>query len=63
MQSKEKIEARYGSVWNTEELQRDFEVLAFAAPYVVVQRKADGTKGSMMFQHYPRFYFAFEPSK
>ena len=50
------LEARYGQVWNTEELPRDFEVLEFAAPFVVVKRKADNKVGSLMFQHHPRYY-------
>jgi hypothetical protein len=29
------------------------------APFVVVRRKADGVKGSLMFQHMPRFYYGF----
>jgi hypothetical protein len=45
--------------WTTEELQRDFTVLSFAAPFVVVRRKADGVHGSMEFTHSPRFYFNF----
>jgi hypothetical protein len=57
--SREALEAQYGQVWNTEELTRDFTVEGFAAPFVVVVRKADGKKGSMMFQHSPRFYFKF----
>ena len=36
------LEARHGQVWSTEELARDFEVVGFAAPLVVVKRKADG---------------------
>jgi hypothetical protein len=31
------------------------------APFVVVRRKADGRKGSLEFQHHPRFYFNFMP--
>jgi hypothetical protein len=58
--SRETLEAKYGQVWNTEELARDFEVLGFLAPYVVVRRKADGQLGSLAFQHDPRFYFAFQ---
>lgn len=53
------LEARYGQVWNTTELQRDFEVLGFLAPLVIVLRKSDGVKGSLEFQHNPRFYFNF----
>ena len=29
-------------------------------PFVVVRRKADGVKGSLMFQNSPRFYFGFQ---
>jgi hypothetical protein len=58
--SREYLEARYGQVWDTAELTRDFEVIGFAAPLVVVRRKSDGKKGSLEFQPHPRFYFHFE---
>ena len=54
------LEAQYGQVWNTEELSRDFEVIGFMAPFVVVRRKSDGQKGSLEFRHSPRFYFNFQ---
>jgi len=57
---REKLEAMHGQVWNTEELARDFDVTGFAAPLVVVVRKSDGVKGSLEFQHNPRFYFRFQ---
>ena len=47
--------------WNTQELSAEFEVIGFMAPFVVVRRKSDGTKGSMEFTHSPRFYFNFQP--
>lgn len=58
---REALEALYGKVWDTEELAQEFEVLGFLAPYGVVRRKADGQKGSLEFQHHPRFYFNFVP--
>jgi hypothetical protein len=58
--SREALEAQYGQVWDTRELGVDFEVLGFAAPLVVVRRKSDGVKGSLEFQHQPRFYFNFQ---
>lgn len=58
---RESLAARYGQVWDTKELQAEFEVLGFMAPFVVVSRKADGRKGSLQFQHQPRFYFSFLP--
>lgn len=54
-----RLEARYGKVWDTEELRAEFEVLGFMAPFVVVKRKSDNQKGSLEFQHHPRFYFSF----
>ena len=55
------LEARYGPVWSTTELQASFDVLGFLAPVVVVRRKADGQLGSMLFQAHPRYYFCFTP--
>lgn len=59
--SREALEAQHGQVWSTSELGGDFEVLGFMAPFVVVRRKSDGRKGSLEFQHGPRFYFNFQP--
>jgi hypothetical protein len=58
--SREYLEAEHGQVWSASELSDDFDVIGFAAPLVVVRRKSDGQKGSLMFQASPRFYFAFE---
>jgi hypothetical protein len=59
--SREALEAKYGSVYSTDELSEQFEVIGFMAPVVVVRRKSDGLKGSLEFQHSPRFYFSFQP--
>jgi hypothetical protein len=56
---RQRLEAQYGQVWDTAQLAEDFEVLGFMAPYIVVRRKSDGRKGSLEFQHMPRFYFNF----
>lgn len=53
------LEAQHGRVWDTEELRKEFEVLGFMAPFVVVRRRSDNQKGSLEFQHHPRFYFSF----
>jgi hypothetical protein len=53
-------EAKYGQVWTTDEASAEFEILGFMAPFVVVKRKSDNVKGSLMFQHSPRFYFNFK---
>jgi hypothetical protein len=60
--SREALEAEHGQVWDTSQMSEDFEAIGFAAPLVVVRRRSDGVKGSLMFQHNPRFYFRFEPA-
>ena len=59
--SRADLEAKHGQVWDTSELGKHFEVLGFAAPLVVVRRRSDRVRGSLMFQHHPRFYFGFQP--
>jgi hypothetical protein len=61
--SREALEAQHGQVWDTEQMIADFEAVGFMAPYVVVRRRSDGVKGSLEFQHSPRFYFNFEVYK
>ncbi len=56
---RELLELEHGKVWDTAQMTHDFDVLSFAAPFVVVRRKSDGQNGTLMFQHSPRFYFAF----
>lgn len=57
--SRQALESQYGQVWDTTQLTNDFEVLGFMAPLVMVRRRSDGRKGSLEFQHSPRFYFSF----
>ena len=56
------LEAIFGKddVFNTEQLQVAFEVRSFLAPFVFVTRKRDGAKGTLVFQHHPRFYFNWD---
>jgi hypothetical protein len=55
------LEALYGQVWSTDELRASqYEVIGFMAPYVVVRDKVTGQKGSLEFQHMPRFYFNYQ---
>lgn len=54
---KQELAQRYEVVWDSTELGELFAVIGFMAPFVVVKRKSDGKKGSLEFQHYPRFYF------
>lgn len=59
--SREALEAQHGQVWDTTQLQEDFTVLGFMAPLIAVRRKSDGIRGSLFFQHSPRYYFNFQP--
>ena len=58
---REYLESKHGQIWNTSELQEEFTVLGFAAPFCIVQRKCDGVRGSLMFQNSPRLFFRFQP--
>jgi len=49
--------------WLTEELREEFAVEGFAAPYCVARRKDSGERGSLAFNHEPRFYFGWEPER
>lgn len=57
--SREALEAKYGTVYDTAEMTKEFEAIGFLAPFIAVRRKSDGVKGSLTFQHSPRFYFNF----
>ncbi len=53
------LETEHGEVWDSIELNQVYTVEGFLAPFVGVIRKADGKKGTLEFQHAPRFYFNF----
>lgn len=53
------LELKHGQVWDTQELGRDYEVIGFLAPLVMVRRRSDAVLGTLFFQHEPRFYFGF----
>lgn len=57
--NREALEAAHGQVWDTDQMSEQFQAIGFMAPYIVVQRRSDGVKGSLEFQHNPRFYFNF----
>lgn len=50
---------KYGPVYNTQELQENFVVESFLAPFCIVTRKSDNVKGTLQFTHMPRFYYNF----
>jgi hypothetical protein len=58
-QPQKDLSADKGQTWDTEQLQKDFEVLGFMAPFVAVRRRSDGVVGSLEFTHSPRVYFGW----
>ena len=44
-ESRKDLVKRYGQVWDTQELSKDYTVQEFMAPFVAVTRKLDGVKG------------------
>lgn len=61
--TREELESQHGQVWDTIQLQEDFTVFRFSAPFVGVVRNSDGVEGVLTFQHRPRFYWGFEEIK
>jgi hypothetical protein len=53
------LEKAHGQVWDTVEMERDFKPLEFSAPFIVVRRRADSVKGTLLFTHNPRLYYGF----
>jgi hypothetical protein len=62
LSTREELE-KLGQVWTTDEMCAEFDIIGFAAPFVVVIRKSDGVRGSLLFQHHPRFYFYWRADK
>ncbi len=48
--------------FTTEQLREKFDVVGFSMGLVVVDRKSDGVRGSMEFDHSPRIYYGFKPA-
>ena len=66
-QERDKLEQVYGQVWDTDELYKQFEVLYvsgsfFCAPFVQVRDLDTREKGTLKFQHEPRYYFGWRAS-
>lgn len=59
MTPRQEFEQAYGKVWDTGELTEEFSVESFLAPYVFVKRKQDDVRGTLKFNHRPRFYYSF----
>lgn len=57
---RKRLAEKYGQVWNTAEVANDFEIEGFMAPFIIAKNKKTGKRGSLMFQHCPRFYFCWQ---
>ena len=60
LELRKKLAAQYGDVWDTDEVQRVFEVKGFWMPVALVVRRSDGEKGTLAFHRHPRFYYDFQ---
>ena len=56
-----RLEAIYGvgNVLTTQQVRDRFEVISFLAPFCDVKERATQVRGTLEFQHSPRFYFDF----
>jgi hypothetical protein len=61
IRSRAVLEAQYGKVYDTDEFKRAFVLHGFAAPFVMVTEIKTNRRGSLEFQHMPRFYYSFVP--
>ena len=57
------LEAKFGKVWNAQELEQDFVVTAFIGSTVVARRKADDLVGTLEFTNRPHLFYNFQPNK
>lgn len=57
--TREDLERHHGQVWNTIELEKDFETLTFDAPFVFVRRRSDGVPGILLYQEKGALSFDF----
>ena len=55
----EELKESYPEVLTTQEATDKYEFIGFMAPYVMVKDRVTGKKGTMQFDHRPRYYFGF----
>lgn len=56
-EERERLEGEHGKVYDTDEVQKKFEVKGFRAPYCVAVDKETNKDVVLAFQHSPRFYW------
>ena len=57
--TKEELEKEHKEVLDTKQATKKYEFISFLAPFVLVKDKQTGAKGTLVFQDFPRYYFAF----
>ncbi len=60
---RKRLEKQFGEIWNTNEVQKVFQIRGFLAPFVTATHKESGESGTLMFQDRPRFYFLWSPDE
>ena len=58
--AKWELEGYEGQTWTADQLRAEFEVVGYAAPFVVVRRRSDNVEGTLEFVHWPRRYFGWQ---
>jgi hypothetical protein len=56
---RKELEEAYGKVYTTPEATEAFEFISFLAPFAIVVERSTGKKGTLQFDHMPRFYYDF----
>ena len=51
------IQEDEGKCWTTDEVQDEFEILGFIAPFCAAIRRETKEKGALTFVHQPRLYY------
>ncbi len=59
-EKRNELQEEYGQVWDTEQMQKDFDVQSYLSPVTIVIRKFDGVRGTLLFARLPRLYYGFK---
>lgn len=55
----QEIQEGGGECWTTDEVQDEFEIIGFMAPFCVAKRRETQEKGALTFVHRPRIYYSW----
>jgi len=57
------LEAVHGRVWDPAEAKAEFKFKARLAPFVLVERRRDGAKGTLEYQDSPRLFYRWREDR